>query len=96
MSVISKTLDPPQYDLRLNLNPQFYILREIYKRTRTRTGSLGGQQSKERSQTKRFYATKMISWMVAAFLICTIPIMILLFLKVSENIPPKVSGNTLL
>lgn len=68
---------------------QYYILREIYKRTKTKAGILGDQQSKERSQTKRFYATKMISWMVAGFLICTIPIMILLFLKVSENIPPK-------
>ena len=61
---------------------------EIFRRTQTATG--GSERGRQLQESRRFYATKMICCMVAGFFICTIPIMILLFLKVAENIPPKV------
>ena len=42
------------------------------------------------SDLLRFYATKMISCMILGFAVCIAPIMIMMFIKVANRIPPKV------
>lgn len=66
---------------------QYRILRIVF--TRTKSAKTASDSKRQLSEQRRFYATKMIACMILGFAVCIVPLMIMMFIKVANKIPPK-------